>query len=146
MQSVTSVNTRDTIVHNALQKSAVATVTMQELGNGSPMYLDTIGTDTITTWMVTSKILSKAITFKVDTSAAITAISKECHEILGKLELSKSLQGPDDQSLKVVGQFEEAISHKSKSCKQHIFVVDNLRVNLLSLPGIVALRLRDAIE
>ena len=102
-------------------KSAVATVTTQELGNGSPIYLDTIGTDTPTNWMVTSKILGKAITFKVDTGAAVTAISKECHEILGKPELqkpSKSLQGPDDQSLKVVGQFEETISHKGKSCKQ----------------------------
>ena len=115
---------------------------MQELGNGSPMYLDTLGTDTPTTWMVTLKLLGKAITFKVNTGTAVMVISTECHEILGKPELqkpSKSLQEPDDQSLKVIRQFEETISHKGKSCKQHIFVVSNLRVNLLGLPGIVAL-------
>ena len=60
--------------------------------------------------MVTLKILGKEITFKVDTGAAVSAVSKECHEFLGKPTLqkpSKSLQGPDSQSLNVVGQFEE---------------------------------------
>ena len=104
------------------------------------MYLDTIAAHSPTTWMVTLKILGKEITFKVDTGAAVSAVSKECHEFLGKPTLqkpSKSLQGPDSQSLNVIG----TISHKGKSCKQHIFVVDNLRVNLLGLPGIVALNL-----
>ena len=125
-------------------KSAVATVTAQELGNGSPMYLDTIAAHSPTTWMATLKILGKEITFKVDTGAAVSAVSKECHEFLGKPTLqkpSRSLQGPDSQSLSVVGQSKETISHKGKSCKQHIFVVDDLRVNLLGLPGIVALSL-----
>ena len=89
-------------------------------------------------------MLNREIAFKVDTGAAVTAISYKCYESLGRPELkkpNKSLQGPDNQSLNVVGQFEANISHKCKSSKQYIFVVDNLRVNLLGLPGIVALNL-----
>ena len=61
--------------------------------------------------MVSLKIQGREIAFKVDTGAAVTVISKECHELLGKPKLhkpTKSLQGPaDNQSLNVVGQFEE---------------------------------------
>jgi len=39
--------------------------------------------------MATLEILGKEIVFKVDTDAAITAVSKECHELLGKPELQK---------------------------------------------------------
>jgi len=35
--------------------------------------------------MVTLEILGKGIVFKVDTGAAITAVSKECHELFGNL-------------------------------------------------------------
>jgi len=126
-------------------KLGVAAVAGQEQGISEDIsYLDTLGTESPTTWMVTLEILGKEIVFKVDTSAAITAISKECHELLGKPELqkpTKSLRGPDNQPLNVIGQFEGIISHKCKSSKQHIFVVDHLRVNLVGLPSIVALNL-----
>ena len=111
-------------------------MTSQECDSNNFLFLDTIGTDTPSTWMVSLKIQGKEIAFKVDTGAAVTAISKECHELLGKPELhkpTKCLQGPDNQSLNVVGQFEENISHNCISSKQHIFVIDNLRVNLLGL-------------
>ena len=122
----------------------MATVTTDDPDTCNPAYLDTIGTESFTVWTATVQISGKDVLFKVDTGAAVTAISKECHKYLGKPELQKpvkSLQGPDNQPLTVVGQFEENISHKDKSSKQNIFVVDNLRVNLLGLPGIVALNL-----
>ena len=127
----------------------MATVTTQKHDTCSSLYLDTIGADSPTTWMVTVRMLDREIAFKVDTGAAVTAISYKCYESLGKPELKKpdkSLQGPDNQSLNVIGQFEANISHKCKSSKQHIFVVDNLRVNLLGLPGIVALNLVSRID
>ena len=99
--------------------------------------------------MVTVRILDRKIAFKVVTSAAVTAISYKCYETLGKPELkqpNKSLQAPDSQSLNVVRQFEANISLKCKSSKQHSFVVDNYRVNLLGLPGIVALNLVSRID
>ena len=130
-------------------KSVVATVTSQERDNNNFLFLDTIGADTPSIWMISLKIRGKDIAFKVDTGAAIMAISKECHELLGKPELykpTKCLQGPDSQSLNVVGQFEENISHNCNSSKQHIFVIDNLRVNLLGLPCIIALNLVSRID
>ena len=130
-------------------KSVVATVTSQERDSNNFLFLDTIGTDTPSTWMVSLKIRGKEIAFKVDTGAAVTATSKECHELLEKPELhkpTKCLQGPDNQSLNVVGQSEENISHNCKSSKQHIFVIDNLRVNLLGLPCIIALNLVSRVD
>ena len=129
----------------------MATVTSQEHDNNNFLFLDTIGADTPSIWMISLKIRGKDIAFKVDTGAAVTAISKECHELLGKPELykpTKCLQGPDSQSLNVVGQFEETISHNCKSSRQHIFVIDNLRVNcnLLGLPCIIALNLVSRID
>ena len=120
------------------------TVLAQDKETSSPVYLDTIRTESPTVWMVTLEVLGRKVAFKVDTGAAVTAISRKCHELLGKPELQKPLkllEGPDNQPLNVVGEFEANISHKCKSAKQHIFVADNLRVNLLGLPGIVALNL-----
>jgi len=75
-------------------------------------------------------------------------VSKEYHELLGKPELqkpTKCLQGPDNQPLAkchvvmIIRQFEELFhTNASPSSKQHIFVIDHLRANLLSLPTIVA--------
>ena len=130
-------------------KSVVATLTSQERDNNNFLFLDTIGADTPSTWMISLEIQGKDIAFKIDTGAAVTAISKEYHELLGKPELykpTKCLQGPYSQSLNVVGQFEENISHNCKSSKQHIFVIDNLRVNLLGLPCIIALNLVSRID
>ena len=108
----------------------MAAVTLQKSDNSNSMYLDTMRTDTLIIWMVSLKIRGREIAFKVDTGAAVIAISNEYHELLGKPKLhksTKSLQGPDNQSLNVVGQFEENISHNCKSTKQHIFVIDNLK-------------------
>ena len=56
-------------------KSVVATVISQECDSNNFLFLDTIGTDTPSTWMVSLKIRGKEIAFKVDTGAAVTAIS-----------------------------------------------------------------------
>ena len=125
-------------------RSAVDTVLAQDQETSSPVYLDTIRTESPKVWMVTLEMLGRELAFKIDTGAAVTAISRECHELLGKPELQKPqklLEGPDNQPLNVVGEFETNILHKCKSAKQHIFVVENLRVNLLGLPGIIALNL-----
>ena len=99
--------------------------------------------------MVSLKIRSREIAFKVDTGVVVAAISKECHKLLGKPKLhkpTKSLQGLNNQSLNVVRQFEESILCNCKSTKQHIFVIDNLRVNLLGLISIIAFKLVSRID
>ena len=101
-------------------RSAVDTVLAQDQETSSPVYLDAIRTESPSFWMVTLEILGREVAFKVDTGAAVTAISRECHELLGKPELQKPrklLEGPDNQPLNVVGEFETNISHKCKSAK-----------------------------
>ena len=94
----------------------------------------------------------KKVTFKIDTGAEVTAISKATWQSLGKPELqspSKLLYGPAKKPLKNTGYFTSNLSHKAKISQQQIFVVDDLKTNLLGLPAIIALHLvtrTDAIQ
>ena len=82
--------------------------------------------------------------FKLDTGAEATAISENTHLALGKpnlLDPSKILYGPGEQKLNVLGHFEGSLQYKQRSCKQQIFVIRGLKINLLGLPAIVELNL-----
>ena len=75
----------------------------------------------------------------------MTAISRKAFlSIENAPELQKStriLYGPEHKPLSVVGQFSATLHHGDNSCKQQIFVVEDLTRNLLGLPAIVALGL-----
>ena len=52
---------------------------------------------------------------------------------------SKSLHGPAKQSHNVLGQFTGTLSHKEKLSSQIIYVIRDLKTNLLGLPAITSL-------
>ena len=86
----------------------------------------------------------KKVTFKIDTGAEVTAISKETWKTLGEPDLqspNKLLQGPASKLLKTTGHFFYNLSYKGKESQQQIYVVDDLKSNMFGLPMIIALHL-----
>lgn len=97
-----------------------------------------------TAWTTTIQVDGKAMTFKLDTGAEVTAISAESYRHLKKPHLTASdkiLYGPSRQPLKVLGQLTARLDHKGKSSRQKVYVVEGLKTNLLGLPAITALHL-----
>ena len=97
-----------------------------------------------TSWNTTVRLGKQDITFKMDTGAEVTAISDKCFQQLEGYQLSKpekSLYGPSRRPLPVVGQFTGAFAHKAKSTTQKVYVIKDLKTNLLGLPTITALDL-----
>ena len=87
----------------------------------------------------------EVVTFKLDTGAEVTAVSKETyHNLQDAPPLNtpqRTLCGPSRKPLNVLGQCEVIFTHKQVSSKQQMFVVDGLKTNLLGLPTIKALNL-----
>ena len=109
-------------------------------------YLDAMGDSQQDTWSVKIYVGSQEATFKIDTGAEVTAISKKLYKSLRSPALqkpSKLLKGPGQHSLQVVGQFEEMLHHGQNSSFTitNIFVIKDLKSNLLGLPAITALNL-----
>ena len=72
----------------------------------------------------------------------MTAISEKLKKSLGLPVLqkpSKILKGPGQHPLQVVGQFHEMLHHGQNSSVQQIFVIKDLKSDLLGLPAITVL-------
>ena len=87
----------------------------------------------------------------VDTGTEVTAMSDSAWESLqnvaGKLTQSKQrLCGPDHQPLKVLETVNLTLSLNGKSSTQRVFIVKNLRNNLLGLPAIIQLQLLSQVD
>ena len=81
------------------------------------------------------------VTFKIDTEAEVSAISESTLRQLQTVQLKKptrNLYGPAMSSFKVITA---NIGYKHTSCKQTVFVVKDLKQNLLDLPAITSLNL-----
>ena len=79
--------------------------------------------------------------YKIDSSAEVTAVSKETYQQLRAPILStpgKKLFGPSPPALEVLGCFKKKLSDKEKS-SQVIYVIKWLKTNLLGLAAITAL-------
>ena len=115
-------------------------------------FLDTISNDNKRVWNSKLLVAGKKVTFKIDTRAEVTAISKATWPSLGMPDHqspNKRLYGPAKKLLKTTGHFTSNLSHKNIISQQQIFVVDDLKTNLLGLPAIIALHLvtrTDAIQ
>lgn len=112
-------------------------------------YLDAMGESQQDTWSVQIHIGLQEATFKIDTGAKVTAISEKLYKSLGSptsQKPSKVLKGPGQHPLKVVGQFQEMLHHGQNSSLQNIFVIKDLKSNLLGLPAITALNLAVRID
>ena len=82
--------------------------------------------------------------FKLDTCAEVTAISETTFHSLTDTTLKKStkaLYGPAHTPLKVIGQFTGNFRYNNTHCKLYVYVVKDLKTNLLGLPAITALNL-----
>ena len=95
-------------------------------------------------WMVTLMVQNRLVEFKMDTGAAVTAITEETYHVLEQPKLvsaQKNLCGPAQQRLEVLGLFEENLTSQQKSALTEIYMVRGLKTNLLGLPAITALHL-----
>lgn len=77
--------------------------------------------------------------FDIDTGAEESVISKARHEKIGSpplLQPSRTLRGPRNYPLPVTGCFTGKLKRGSQEMQQEIFVVRNLRQQLLGRPAI----------
>ena len=84
--------------------------------------------------MVTLMVQNRPVEFKMDTGAAVTAITEETYHVLEQPKLisaRKNLCGSAQQRLEVLGLFEENLSSQQKSALTEIYVVRGLKTNLL---------------
>ena len=100
-------------------------------------------------WTATVLLGATEVEFKLDTGAEVTAISEATYKKLEAVPLektSKALDGPTHQSLKVLGQFTGTLEHQGSSSTQTVFVVQDLRSNLLGLAAIASLQLLQQVD
>ena len=96
-------------------------------------------------WFTDIKVGEQMVKFKLDTGAEVTAISHTTYQQLPDAPPlstpSRVLCGPARKPLQVLGQCEIDLSYRERSTKQQLFVVAELKSNLLGLPAIQALNL-----
>ena len=100
-------------------------------------------------WTATVLLGATEVELKLDTGAEVTAISEATYKKLEAVPLektSKALDGPTHQSLKVLGQFTGTLEHQGHSSTQTVFVVQDLKLNLLVLPVIASLQILQRVD
>ena len=111
----------------------------------SESYLDTVEGNKQNIWAIMIQIQGKPIVVKVDTGAEVTAVSDSTWKSLNiakPLEETKiSLYGPDKTHLKILGKINLTLSHHEKCCKQDVYIIKDLKSDLLGLPAIKELEL-----
>ena len=92
---------------------------------------------------VSSEESNVPITFKLNTRAEVTAILDTVHRTLNTLleQPSKILYGLGRSPLHVLGQCRAILTYHGRSTLQQLFVIKELKNNLLGLPAITALNL-----
>ena len=82
--------------------------------------------------------------FKLDTGAEATAIATKTFKTLKNIKLQKSVEvlcGPNNQPLNELVQAVVHLTSEGRSCKRPIYVIGDLKNDLLGLPAITALQL-----
>ena len=108
------------------------------------VFLGSLESQGETQWHTTVTLNQTHVKFKLDTGAEVTAISEATFHTLNDTKLrrpSKALYGPAKTPLNVLGMFTGTFKNKNASCKLHVYVVKDLKTNLLGLPAITALNL-----
>ena len=124
------------------RSKAVATASEEQQENSG--FLDTISETKGTSWTTPIKINGQEIVFKLDTRAEPIAISQQRPSRLKNLQLQNSanvLCGPNNKPLNVLGEAVVQLTYGERSCKQPVYVIKDLKNNLLGLPAITALQL-----
>ena len=118
-------------------------------GEVDTAFLGEVNSEQSTMWVTTVQLNRHKTKFKLDTGAEATAISVDTYRKIQKPKLSppkKTLYGPSRQQLDCVGQFCGTFYSKGKTTTQPVYVVRELKTNLLGLPVITALRLAIRID
>ena len=122
----------------------------QDNPNLDSLYLDTIhDTEDSTFWMTDVKVNNTSVTFKVDKRAEVMTISESILQILGQVEVSmpdKKPCGSNGVLLDLRGSLTVTLSQKQHNYDQEIFVVKQLKHNLLELPAIKGLHLLSVLD
>ena len=96
-------------------------------------------------WSITIQLQGKPIVVKVDTGAEVTAISDSTWKSLNIAkpleETGISLYGPDNTNLKILGKISLTLTHDQRCCTQDVYVIKDLKSDLLGLPAIKELEL-----
>ena len=127
--------------HSKLPNSVGA---VKENTSGERVFLGSIRNNECKPWNIKLSLRGTNLQFKVDTGADVTVISEEQFKRLnfGKLAKSdKTLFGPGNEKLRVIGKFESEIESNDKIIVQDIYVVKGLHQALLGRPAINALNL-----
>ena len=113
-------------------------------------YLSTIVFGKDSCWTVNIEINGKPMIFKLDTGAEVTAITESTLAKLGNVKLSsvtKSLCGPDRKPLNVIERLRlNAALSSNHQCNHEVYVIQQLKHNLLGLPAIKELQLLAQID
>ena len=139
---------KDVTCHKCGKRGHYQTVcrsrTVGDVTTGDDVFLGTIQEDKSEPWTVTVLVNNKPITFKLDTGADVTVISKSLSNqiVEGTLQPpKKTLLGPDQKTLPVIGQFTASFKSGTTTCSQTVYVVSDLHMPLLGRPAIQALEL-----
>ena len=96
-------------------------------------------------WAITIQMQGKPIVVKVDTGAEVTAISDTTWKSLNIAkplkETEVSLYGPDQTHLKILGKINLTLIHQERCCTQDVYIIKDLKSDLLGLPAIKELEL-----
>ena len=95
-------------------------------------------------WGITLRVNGKPTLFEIDTGAEVSVVSRRTHQQIGKPPLrpqQKTLRGPCEQVLPVKGEFTGKMCLGNREVEQQLYVLENLRKNLLGRPAIEALEL-----
>ena len=95
-------------------------------------------------------VLTTVIKFKVDTRAEVMAISQAMWKTLNLSESlqkpSLSLCSPDHTPLKVLGKLILSLTYKGRCCMQPVYILKNMKYNLLGNSAIKAFNLLSNVE
>ena len=108
--------------HYSAQCHQRAVSSIQDGETNESAFLDTVSSGRKSVWIVHIAIKGTDISFKLDTGAEVTAVSKQVWEALGKPALQPPRQqifGPAKDPLEVLGQFRCHLAHCGKEAHQH---------------------------
>lgn len=96
-------------------------------------------------WMLNLQVNGYKVTFKMDTGAEVTVISKQIYDnIPGEKSLTqpnKVLYGVGSQPLEVLGSFPCKLQHKGKTFQDEVYVIQSMVEPLLGIEAIDRLEL-----
>lgn len=96
------------------------------------------------TWDISVNINGTCVPMKIDTGAAVTVVDEKTAKSVGCanwLNTKRSLVGPNNSRLEILGEINCTISYNDRSANEKIFIVKDLMFCLLGRPAIKKLEI-----